>query len=476
MFRTLLGTFTATTVVVAAQGGNLADLQKRVLEEQQRILIAKIATDGALKNSTLQERILAHSNQLLAVNQPRLSKSQADVEQAQSQLVELKAILKDAKHQYGAAEDEEVIAKKETEKSEAKKDEAEKEAQAEISKAKTVLPQHTPVFINGLGLFSDWLRQLSLPCQNVVAALAGIIGMTSIPDGEIFLEAVTIGSVAIAAGFSAKTEAYYVWGDEMGDMLQFVFGAEVALVVAVAAMIGFDGFRLLIGATYGLAFAHITVGNPVVASLLGGMDSLWFVIWLLIGVLGMAVGKRQTCAVVGILSGGLLFASFVSFFMVEVKSSNDTSLSWLDCAEALIGAANSEHIFGEDAASIRFTSLAVGAVVALLGLLRWFSGWPATGGEGTVAASSPQLRDPLLADSEDPSAEHQGRQARPSRRGASSRDEGEDFVDSIPGSRLAKKMMASYTDFRQSRDPSYESRAMRKARKKSKKENPYDIF
>jgi len=201
-----------------------------------------------------------------------------------------------------------------------------------------------------------------------------------------------VSLVALAAGAAGSDQFLAAFVSSPPRWLALVSGAEVAAVTAAAAVIGFNGFQLLIGAVLGLLIAHLSVGWA--GTWCHGQDALWYLALLALGSLFTGLGGDHAGAAIGALAGGLLAASSCGFFFAELLSSAQLPPSWVDTVDAIVRGTGQSEFLGEEASLVRILALLVWAGMTVYGSYRWYRS-QMKGREESLDLSD-SLRLPLL--------------------------------------------------------------------------------
>lgn len=216
------------------------------------------------------------------------------------------------------------------------------------------------------------------PYQPVLGMVLGIAGLFSIIDGAGFFQIFCVSVFAAAAGTCVFTEMT-AFGKDLGLWVNIASGLEAALVTAIACYYGLDGLQIIAGSLLGLAVAYATYGhfmelrNAPQSSLL---EVAWYAGAALIGAVSLLFGDKHAHAVVGPLTGGLLFASLTVYLAAFVVASSDaSSAKFIDFVEALLSGRGALDMFGQQATAAWIVGGCVWMVVLLLGLSRHFLLW-----------------------------------------------------------------------------------------------------
>lgn len=352
----------------------LEELQMRLREEQHRLKIARIALSAARQNASFQAAALQHAQDSLAGLQlrgPEASKEEIQVEEEiQTDEEQEEVVQRDIEE----AEVQDHSAQERIKSADQRKAAAVSAMNTELADTASLVPEHSSVILSGLSMFFQWLQ--ALPYQHLVAATTGLVGLYSLSHPPLFLQAVAVGVFAVAGGMAAAAEARAYWAGDLPHGLQLLVGLEVAVILAVAAVIGFDGFQLLIGAALGLFVAYLASGWAMVAAWDTPDAAVWYGVCIALGTATIIVGQKTACAVVGTVLGSLMVASSVGFLITDVLTPSDTTPTWLDCVDALLGSSGATSAFGAGATIAQAIGFGFWMVLTVIGLTRWFLGWP----------------------------------------------------------------------------------------------------
>ncbi|CAJ1422878.1 unnamed protein product [Effrenium voratum] len=338
---------------------NLSFLHGEIQEELQRIMIAEFAAENAALNASEQARLLNESEHLHTECGPRYTAAKAWTTKAQHDVTVLEAKLNTTRLQLN-----ETLARRRSlntlqQHEQAIADEAEAEAQEARGKADAILPQRDAWVVSGMVIFSDWLSRL--PCQNLVAASAGALGLASLLDSERFLQISSIAFMALGVGIAAGAKFLNSWSGEP-LLLSLLVGSEAAFLAAAAAVVGLEGFQLFIGAIIGLVIAQLfawVVGPAEVA--------FWYLAFLALGVAATGVGDKTAIAALGFAVGGFFLSSALVFVLAEILSAAALPSSWVDSADAYVNGINTQQALGKAAVVTRAAGFCLWAAVVVLG-------------------------------------------------------------------------------------------------------------
>lgn len=352
------------------------ELKAELREELHRTRIAEVASEAARNNVTVQEnaRITAEQQRQglqgqLAIAQQGNAEARQKVADLEEQRREARAAIKDAQARQDAAGVQ-------LDNATAALRAAEDRMESERVQIDDVLPQQRQTAIFGeLSAFGDWLRHCQY--QHIVALVAGLLGLLSIVDPPEFFQALSVGIFAVGLGMAGAQESETYWGSDLSPTLEFLIGLEVAVIAAAAAVLGFEGFRLLVGAGVGLLLTHIASTWAMVSAWDISDGVVWFGVSAALGAGLIAVGGRTSYALLGPVAGGLMVASSVGFFITDFSTPSDVTPSWIDCVDSLLGGGGgASNAFGQGATAAVYTGDLLWAVVALAGSWNWFFGFP----------------------------------------------------------------------------------------------------
>lgn len=318
-------------------------------------MIATFVAENAVQNRTQEVLSLRESEQILSECGPRYDAAKAKTVQAKDDISKLQASINQTKIDLLAMEAKVQKANAFEQREKVVEEEAEREAWASRSKADAILPQDDAWIIGGMAIFVSWLS--SLPCQNLIAALAGALGAAGFLNSELFLQASSVLVVALGAGVAAGTKFFSSWGSEP-MLLSILVGSEAAILSAAAAFVGFAGFQLFIGAVIGLLVAQIFVSWA--AGWCPGVP-FWYLVFLAVGVAATGFGDKTAAAVLGYAAAGLMLSSCVVFFLAEFFTAAELPASWVDSVDAFVNGDQPKQKLGEMAFIIR-----------LCGFVLWF--------------------------------------------------------------------------------------------------------
>eukprot|EP00930_Biecheleria_cincta_P007862 TRINITY_DN109148_c0_g1_i2.p1 TRINITY_DN109148_c0_g1~~TRINITY_DN109148_c0_g1_i2.p1 ORF type:complete len:491 (-),score=103.81 TRINITY_DN109148_c0_g1_i2:50-1522(-) len=367
MARVGLAAAAVAFIVALVEGRDIADLQGDVKEEQRRINIAEFVIQSATKDASQLVEKQRAAEASLAKSERRVHEAQVAGAKAKLQVQELEAKLGATKEQLASTEAQRKSALAAAQQEEASANKAERQAASEHSRAEAVLPQRNSVIFEGIALLTQHLKEFE--SQNLVAAVAGLAGVASLWDSRIFLQVLSVSLVALGAGAAGSDQFLAAFVSSPPRWLAIVSGAEVAAVTAAAAVIGFSGFQLLIGAVLGLLIAHLSVGWA--ATWCHGQDALWYLALLALGSLATGLGGDHAGAAIGALAGGLLAASSVGFLFAELLSGSELPPSWVDAVDAIVRGTGQSESLGEEASLVRILALLVWAGMTAYGVYRW---------------------------------------------------------------------------------------------------------
>lgn len=329
-------------------------------------MIATFVAENAVQNRTQEVLSLRESEQILSECGPRYDAAKAKTVQAKDDISKLQASINQTKIDLLAMEAKVQKANAFEQREKVVEEEAEREAWASRSKADAILPQDDAWIIGGMAIFVSWLS--SLPCQNLIAALAGALGAAGFLNSELFLQARSVLVVALGAGVAAGTKFFSSWGSEP-MLLSILVGSEAAILSAAAAFVGFAGFQLFIGAVIGLLVAQIFVSwaagwlswTVKDYSISCPGVPFWYLVFLAVGVAATGFGDKTAAAVLGYAAAGLMLSSCVVFFLAEFFTAAELPASWVDSVDAFVNGDQPEQKLGEMAFIIR-----------LCGFVLWF--------------------------------------------------------------------------------------------------------
>lgn len=215
-----------------------------------------------------------------------------------------------------------------------------------------------------------YLRQI--PHQQVFAGVAGVVGLLCLYSPLQYGRVMIVSSVASVAGLVGGAEAANCWADALGSWGPAYIGMEISVIVAAAAILGFDGFRLIAGSLVGMLLARL-VKN--LTQDIDGMAALsqpdniiiWYSCFALLGAIFMAMGNQIALAITGPLFGGLLVSSCLGFFLEEFLGS---PIDWFDVVLGIVQEEDPASVFSLGYA--HYVCLGVWLLVLVLGLARWF--------------------------------------------------------------------------------------------------------
>eukprot|EP00434_Breviolum_minutum_P013401 symbB.v1.2.011808.t1/scaffold773.1/size166002/17 len=335
------------TLCQAESNDTLSILQSKIQEELHRIRIATFAAENAAANETEQVRLFNESERLFSECGPRYTLAEAKTTQAKGHVSKLEASINQTRVDLAGVEAKVQKAKAFEQKERLIEEEVKREAWASQSKADVILPQDDAWVVGGMHIFVGWLS--GLPCQNLIAALVGALGVAGFLNSELFLEACSAVLVALGAGVAAGAKFLSSWGDEP-LLLSILVGIEAAFLAAAAVFVGFAGFQLLIGAVTGLLVAQIFV--TWAAGWCPGVP-FWYLIFLAMGVAATGIDDKTALAVLGYAAAGFMLSSCMVFFLAEFFTATELPASWVDSVDAFINGDQPEQKLGEMAFIIR---------------------------------------------------------------------------------------------------------------------------
>jgi len=215
-----------------------------------------------------------------------------------------------------------------------------------------------------------WMRTADSQAQASIALAAGALGVGSVWSPPLFYEALSVGSLGVMSGAACAAQANESWGASLPFWMELLIGVEAALVVSVAAAVGFDGLRTLTGAVLGALVAHFLALSGTLIKSNSEMEPLWFAVSAAIGAVALLVaGRRITGVLLGPLAGGLLAGSCAGY-LAKGAVDDGFSASWLDFTVALLVGDALEP--GEERPSglPLYAAVAAGGLVAIVGALR----------------------------------------------------------------------------------------------------------
>lgn len=419
----------------AADTQQITSLQKSLEEEKVRAAIAGYASVSAIQNATKEAAERKSAEAALAKVQPELDAAHTSLARAQKRVEDLEAQLavtqqevksaqsqaatsqlpgESASTQIMAAQAAEAKAKAQLQDVEAREAQEKKAAQAAESAAKTSRQQEDSLKVAAAAATRSGHPQASMsdlaligflrdcPCQPVLGLVFGIAGLYSVVNGPYFFQGFFIISFAAAAGTCVCAESLAFAGDLGGIVGNSVVGVEAALVTAAACYYGLDGFQIVAGGMLGLVFAYVTCGLFIPDTPENKLSEVTFyTIAVLLGALSMAFGDRHAHAVVGPLTGGLLFASFVVYMAAFLMASQAAaSAKFLDFVEGLLTGGGAMSVFGQQEATVWLCGASLWMVVFLIGISRHFCGW--FGGDDESEYRRPSRKRSSRSDRTDP--------------------------------------------------------------------------
>ncbi|CAE8652650.1 unnamed protein product [Polarella glacialis] len=349
--------------------------------------------DQATVNATKQAEARRMANEELKTSGPRIQAAQQATAKASSQIQGLEAKLAEAKQRVTELEAQKTTAHQELHKDKVTLYEAKQRTQVLREEAQGKMggpPEHGAWLLDELAAF---------PHQNLLALVAGALGVYSVVDPQYFLKVLSVGVFGATAGAVGTVQFQAYMGETSAGGLSIVVGIEVAAVVAFAAVMGFAGVQLLIGAVTGLMLAVLTADSTIVSAIFGGEEALWYVLCLTAGVVSIYLLKNDANTVLGAVIGGLLVASSLSFFVAELVVSSNGVTSWVEFVRALENEEAASKAFGEGSTAVQMTELTVWVVITSLSLSCWYKGWPKSTRPSEpleIDTPVPALRVPLL--------------------------------------------------------------------------------
>jgi hypothetical protein len=304
----------------------IAWLLAELRSEREREQIADWAHDAWLENATAQDEIRRNADDKLMALYPGLARERRETALAWNRTGQVESMVDEATAALAMAE-------------------RERESVNRSIVDATSMRQEAESSLRSLWSFGQWLN--SCPYQLGIAAVAGIVGFTSILDSVIMANLFCIGLLAISLG----TWASMWWGAYAGILM--------AAISASAAIAGIGGFQLLVGLLVGLSVANETAAWMLA---LGSLSALPLCLWRLLGCFAgaslMVLTKDMALAVLGHALGGFLVGSCAFFVLAPAPAPAPST--WLAAAECFL------HGRGDWAP--RFVGLALGCSVALEGI------------------------------------------------------------------------------------------------------------
>jgi len=186
------------------------------------------------------------------------------------------------------------------------------------------------------------LRAPSKQVQQGLAAVAGVLGLVCMANGEVMLFQIIVFGTFVVSALLMHNEAAAMWGagSASDSALSMVTALEAGLASTVIVFYAYDGVLLVIGALVGCFIAHVS--EKFVVSTLG-VDAATFdehvvFVWYSIFTLGCwgLVARKMHGKYLGVVTsffGGGLVASSVLFVMQAHQM-------WVDCLGELLGGAD----------------------------------------------------------------------------------------------------------------------------------------
>jgi len=315
----------------SGSGHSVHELQKEIHQQMQRIMVADFVIENAIRNHSAQAQLLNESQHTSEDCKLRYAAAKRSIAESQERVADLQSQLNGTQSQMAESEERRTKLERRVHKAEALEQKAEEEASALKSKADEVLPERQAWVQSGIGLFLNWLK--GLPCQNLVALLAALLGAVSCLDSELFILAASLVLVALGVGMTAGQKFFEGWGGE-SLLLSVLVGGEAALLTAAAAVVGYTGFQLVLGAVLGLLAAQLSAAWA--QDWIPAQVPFWYLLFLALGVAATGYGGKRASELLGYAAGGLLVSSSLVFFLAEILSDLTFPRSWADAVNAYV--------------------------------------------------------------------------------------------------------------------------------------------
>lgn len=118
----------------------------------------------------------------------------------------------------------------------------------------TPAPRTTPAILESiLQVVSDELR--SSRYQGADAAVASLLGLTMVLNGEFVFKWFVVGLVFLVTAITVMSQISASWDLGKDDPVRKIVGFEAGAIAAYGAFVGFDGVQLVAGALIGVLFA-----------------------------------------------------------------------------------------------------------------------------------------------------------------------------------------------------------------------------
>eukprot|EP00439_Symbiodinium_sp_Y106_P050219 s605_g6.t1 len=306
----------------SGSGHSVHELQKEIHQQMQRIMVADFVIENAIRNHSAQAQLLNESQHTSEDCKLRYAAAKRSIAESQERVADLQSQLNGTQSQMAESEERRTKLERRVHKAEALEQKAEEEASALKSKADEVLPERQAWVQSGIGLFLNWLK--GLPCQNLVALLAALLGAVSCLDSELFILAASLGGkeenvkgLQVSTKISQGQKFFEGWGGE-SLLLSVLVGGEAALLTAAAAVVGYTGFQLVLGAVLGLLAAQLSAAWA--QDWIPAQVPFWYLLFLALGVAATGYGGKRASELLGYAAGGLLVSSSLVFFLAEILS------------------------------------------------------------------------------------------------------------------------------------------------------------
>jgi len=404
----LAATIAAPLVRGENDASEIARLKEKLTSTDQAKEVAQVFAKSAQNKATAEASLLAQTEEQLKSSEGNLRAAQKSAAGASERASSLEEPVRDAQRRVQFAEES-------RSKAEAQRIEQEKRLKVLQDRSSTAtfssnLATTGQGVDKGVGDFAKYLRDL--PYQPILAGAAGVFGILCWGDAHQYARGLIILSVAISAGTIGGAQALNCWGDALGAWGPGYIGIEIAAITAVAAYLGFEGFRLLAGCLLGMFVARFIknisrdVQGAAVAAKVAQVAKaakpeeivVWYSCFALAGGFLMFIGRENALAIMGPLVGGLFVSSGVGYFVEEMTGNTTSTVAWIDILQGVVEEKNSAQLFQSD--YTRPVCLAVWFTVAAYGCARWFFGWGGSSYEDDeieFAGRPNVLNKPLLA-------------------------------------------------------------------------------
>jgi len=271
------------------------------------------------------------------------------------------------------AQDNDIIAlRAELDRSRTKADEATKRADKldeELRKLKSESQDQHPIYAT-----LEWLQTPRPELQLGIAGVALFFGLGSIGRPIQFVQGTSCCLAALAAGMDVSQLASVIWAGEFQEIIGAAAGFEAALIVALAAGYGFEGFQLVVGALLGLGVAQATMKYAPVDSDMP-ISFVWTACFGLAGFLLLMVGRRTICGMLGPVIGGLLVGNSAGYFMTFFLAQGGDMPPCLEFPICVIsGDGCDSALSARETQATRAVALVAWITVALLGIRVYVNG------------------------------------------------------------------------------------------------------